>query len=105
MSKSNEAHARKARPSSKTKKTRNAADVEQISHAALFRAIRERLGLTQDQAAKRLAYTQTNVSKVEKKTSANLGQISQLIGEDYDIVVVLRPKAHLALEEFRFALS
>lgn len=76
-----------------------------LRDASMFRAIRESLKLTQVEAARRLLSSQANVSKLEKRSTADLGQISKLAGDDYDVVVVLRPKAKHALEELEFAVS
>lgn len=105
MSKPNTAKARTVPSAPKAKKAVAKDHVESISHAALFRAIRESLGLTQSEAARRLGYTQTNVSKVEKKAAANLGQIGKLVGDDYEVIVTLRPRNARKTEELRFTVS
>lgn len=73
--------------------------------ASMFRAMRERLGLTQVQAALRLRTTQANVSKMEKRPTADLGQIQKLAGDEYQVVVVLRRKDHEEEKELEFALE
>ncbi|KXU30930.1 hypothetical protein A0J57_14005 [Sphingobium sp. 22B] len=71
--------------------------------ASMFRAMREKLGLTQVQAALRLQTSQANVSKMEKRPTADLSQIQKLAGDDYEVVVVLRPKHHKE-KELEFAV-
>ena len=82
----------------------DALKAELAAGASLFRAMRERLGLTQVQAAMRLHTSQANVSKLEKKPTADLAQISKLAGDDYEVVVVLRSKDHKKEKELEFAL-
>lgn len=68
---------------------------------SLFRAIRERIGLTQVEAALRLGTSQANVSKLERRPSADLAQLAKLAADsDYEVVLVLRKKE----EELEFAL-
>lgn len=50
---------------------------------SIFKKIRERLGLTQVEAARRLSTTQANVSKVEKRETLDLVQIRKLISDSH----------------------
>lgn len=69
---------------------------------SLFKTIREGLGLTQVQAALRLGTSQANVSKLERRSTADLGQLVKLAGEsDYEILLVLRKPG----EELEFAIQ
>lgn len=63
------------------------------SAASLFRKARKELGLSQVEAAARLATTQANISKIEKRVSADVGQLEKLAADsDYEVLVVLRRK-------------
>lgn len=69
---------------------------------SLFRQIRENLRLTQVEAASRLESTQANVSKIEKRSATDLNQIRKLVGDDYEVALVLRKKGEQ--EERKFAI-
>lgn len=61
--------------------------------ATMFRAARQELGLSQVEAAARLGTTQANISKIEKRSTTEIGQLERLAADsDYEIVVVLRRK-------------
>ena len=69
---------------------------------SLFRSIREGLGLTQVQAALRLGTSQANVSKLERRSTADIGQLAKLAGDsDYEVLLVLRKKD----EELKFTIQ
>ncbi|WP_174273636.1 helix-turn-helix domain-containing protein [Sphingomonas bacterium] len=72
---------------------------------SLFRSIRERLGLTQVEAALRLGTTQANVSKLEKRPTADLAQLSKLAANSrYKVVLVLRSETEQE-KDLEFALT
>jgi len=82
----------------------DARKAELARAASLFRTMREELGLTQVQAASRLETSQANVSKLEKRSTTDLNQISKLAGDEYEIVVVLRKKGAKDRKELEFAV-
>lgn len=72
---------------------------------SIFKKIRERLGLTQVEAARRLSTTQANVSKVEKRETLDLAQIRKLIGDShYEPVLLLRSSDHDRSKDVEIAL-
>lgn len=61
--------------------------------ATMFRKARQELGLSQVEAATRLGMTQANISKIEKRSTAELGQLEKLAADtEYEVVVLLRRK-------------
>ena len=76
------------------RQTRVAAHRDRFANAAtMFRQARQELGLSQVEAATRLGTTQANISKIEKRPTAEIGQLEKLAADtDYEVVVLLRRK-------------
>lgn len=68
------------------------------SQVASFREVRLALGLSQAEAASRLATSQSNVSKIEAKSVPTLSALRQLIGEDGELRLVAHLKDGSDLE-------
>jgi len=59
--------------------------------ALRFRALREMLGLTQVEAARRLSTTQGNISKIEERRSIDVERLQALVeGTGFEVVVLVR---------------
>ncbi|MEA1015156.1 helix-turn-helix transcriptional regulator [Sphingosinicella sp. LY1275] len=77
------------------RRERVARHLERFAAAAtMFKRARQELGLSQVEAAARLGTTQANVSKIEKRHTAEVGQLEKLVADtDYEVVVLLRSRS------------
>lgn len=76
------------------RKARVAAHHDRFASAAtMFKKARQELGLSQVEAATRLGTSQANISKIEKRLTAEIGQLEKLAANtDFEVVVLLRRK-------------